>query len=407
MKPQGPQNFSAPEAREEILVVDDEESVRAVCQRTLSKLGFAVHTAEDGERALAHLESHDVAFVLTDLTMPGRVDGARLVEEIRRRFPSTDVALMTAFPSLETAIPVLKHGACDYLIKPFDQELLRGLVARHFEKRRLSRELDRERALRRELQEAYRELQKVERLKESFLGRVNHELRTPLLPALFALEGIEPDISSERGKRSFQALRSNLRLLRDTIENLLLFSELQKESPDFYRTSVDVDKLLELIVRAYKPEWEGRGLTIEVILDKGSRILWASPKLLETAFKHLFLNAVLFNKQGGKVRIEGRAEGEGVALTFSDTGAGIPADKLSRVFDSFYQAAEYLTRRVGGLGLGLAMVRRIVEMHGGEVSVQSREGEGSRFRVVLPKRDPVMQRAIQTIREASGETDGR
>ena len=107
--------------------------------------------------------------------------------------------------------------------------------------------------------------------------------------------------------------------------------------------------------------------------------------MIESACAHLLLNAIFFNKTGGKIVIEGRNSENGAALSFADTGIGIPQDQRKGLFDGFYQAAEYMTRRVGGLGLGLAIVRRIAEAHDGTISVTSREGEGSVFTRSLPR----------------------
>lgn len=102
----------------QILVVDDEAQLRNVCQRTLEKLGFDVHAAESGDQAILLLDRHIYDFVLTDINMPGSVDGPKLVEEIKHRSSSTDVVIMTANPTVDTAINTLKRGAYDYLLKP-------------------------------------------------------------------------------------------------------------------------------------------------------------------------------------------------------------------------------------------------------------------------------------------------
>jgi signal transduction histidine kinase len=107
--------------------------------------------------------------------------------------------------------------------------------------------------------------------------------------------------------------------------------------------------------------------------------------LLRTAFKHLLLNAVRFNTNGGRVWIEATNAPGRLEIRFSDTGIGIAPEARARVFDRFYQVAEHMTRKVGGLGLGLAIVRRIIEAHGGHATVEPREGGGSVFLVSLPE----------------------
>ena len=171
-----------------ILVVDDEAPIREICRRTLQASGYPIETVDSGEKALLLMQNQTFDFVLTDIHMPGSVDGSLLVEMIKEKSPLTDVVVMTAAPALETAISTLKNGAYDYLIKPFNSEFLLSVVNRCFEKRRLSDELQREKLLRQEIEAAYVELQKVEKLKESFLARINHELRTPFISGFFVMD---------------------------------------------------------------------------------------------------------------------------------------------------------------------------------------------------------------------------
>ncbi len=149
-----------------ILVVDDAAEIRKVTRRFLDKLGFEVSTAENGERALEVLDQ-GFDIILTDLNMPGRVDGNELTRRVRTA-GSADVLIMTAYPDLDSAIQALKDGAYDYLIKPFNQEVLRAAVERCIHKRGLSKELAHEKALRAELDKAYSELSKMEKVREIF-----------------------------------------------------------------------------------------------------------------------------------------------------------------------------------------------------------------------------------------------
>lgn len=368
----------------QILVVDDESRIRQVCERTLMQMGFDVQSAPDGQAAMKCLSAQYFDFVLTDLAMPESINGERLTEEIKHKWPSTDVVIMTAYPALETAIPTLKHGAYDYLIKPFSLELLRSVVSRCFERRNLAKELNRERLLRHELEAAYAELQKVERLKEAIMSRVSHELRTPLCSGFMALEALEPLSQNSANSKSCGIIRSSLTKLREIVENLLLFASHAHTNVSLERSDVNLHNLIEVIIRRYKPLWDQRQISVEVIWGEKIKSLWADSKQLHVAFKHLFLNAIYFNKRGGHILIQGSEQPDDISISFSDTGIGIEREKLSQVFDGFYQAAECLSREVGGLGLGLAIVRRIAEAHGGSVWVESEAGRGSKFTLKLP-----------------------
>ena len=114
----------------QILIVDDEEVVRSLCSRLLTPLGYSVETAADGHQALACLEKQFCDLVITDYRMPGGLDGLELGHAIKRRYPNTQIILMTAFPAVNTAVEMLRIGAYDYLIKPFDPaELIRCVKA--------------------------------------------------------------------------------------------------------------------------------------------------------------------------------------------------------------------------------------------------------------------------------------
>jgi len=368
----------------QILVVDDELPIREICRRVLEGSGYKVTTAATGDEALDYLKTQDFDFVLTDLMMPGSCNGTRLLEAIKEKSPVTDVVLMTSFPSLSTAIPSLKSGAYDYLIKPFDNGLLLSVVQRCFEKRRLSEELNHEKILHAELQAAYAELQKVEKLKESFLSRLNHELRTPFVSIFFVLNEIESDPANTSLGPLLKSLRSHISGVWKLVENMLFFADLREGDVSSSKVPVDLYGLIKELIQKFKPEWEKRELTVECSIESDEVSINGDPQLLTTAFKHLFLNAINFSRMGGVIQIRIKNLGSRLVIAFIDTGIGIPVDKLPNVFDSFYQAAEYLTREVGGLGLGLAIVRRIIEAHGGSVTVASQVGEGSQFTVMFP-----------------------
>jgi signal transduction histidine kinase len=372
-----------------ILVVDDEPGIREVCERTLRAMGFEVKSAPDGQAALKKLDEQDFDFVLTDLSMPAPVDGTRLTEMIKSRSPFIDVVIMTAYPTLETAIQLLKNGAYDYLSKPFSQDLLESVVARCFEKRRLSDELDREKSQRRELAAAYAELQKVEHLKEAILSRLSHELRTPVCTSLLALETMQALNPEPEKLKHLDIMRSSLSRLQKTVEDVLFLARSSQDGLPLRRSPTDLKVMIEKVAQHYGSLWRSKQIRLETRLEELSEPVPVDPGHMETALKQLLLNAIHFNRKKGSILIQGRRHDSGIGISFIDTGVGIPKENIPDIFDGFYQAAEYLTREVGGLGLGLAIVRRIAEAHGGAVRVESEEGRGSTFTLSLPERAAV------------------
>ena len=366
------------------LVVDDDQHVREVCGRVLEGIGLAVETAGSAKEAWERMLGGRFDFVLTDIAMTDPRAGVTLAEEIKNRWPETDVVMMTGAPALETAIPSLKTGVVDYLIKPFPSQQLEAAARRLIGLRRLARELEREKLLRSELEAAYAELQKVERLKVALLSRVSHELRTPVTIARMAAGLLEDEVPGPAGKEVLKKLAGALDRMQGVVEDLLLFARTRTEQLPLNKSEMDLQALLKRIVESHRPLWEGRRLSVKLSSEGERRLLLADGELLEAAFTRLLLNAIHFNKKEGLIDVSTVYSQAEIVVAFSDTGVGVALDERERIFDGLYQAAEHMTREVGGLGVGLAVVRRIVEAHGGEVSISNRPGGGSVFTVRLP-----------------------
>ncbi|MFH1725448.1 MAG: hybrid sensor histidine kinase/response regulator [Elusimicrobiota bacterium] len=365
------------------LVVEDYALSRDLYVRQLESFGLEVASAANGERALEIVEGESFDLILTDISMPGKVDGVDLVKRVKAEKPGIDMIVMTAFPSLDSAVATLRDGAYDYLTKPFTKDQLRAVVDRCLEKRRIAAELSEEKSLRRELQAAYAELQKTEKLKDAFMSRVNHELRTPLMAAKASVEMLDHAPAGDRAGLMDRA-RGALSRLSDVVADLLTFSDLLKGDPSRHREPVDLAAVLRELFESCRPLFEKKEVEIRLDLGDGLPKVSADPAAVRTALKHLVANAALFNRYRGLVSARLAAFSGGVRLTIENTGMDLPADQADQVFDSFYQMAEVLTRQVGGLGLGLAVARRIIETHGGLIRASSRKGGGAVFDVELP-----------------------
>ncbi|MBI5883163.1 MAG: response regulator [Elusimicrobia bacterium] len=366
-----------------ILVVDDDADLLFMCAKILRGEGYPVEEASSGAQALDKLIAH-YDIVLTDLMMPG-MSGIELIRGVKTRSPSTDVILMTGAPSLDTAIAAVKEGAYDYIRKPVTKDELRTVVRRCVEARATKEELATERHLREELQAAYQELKRMEQLKEGFICRVSHELRTPMAQILGCIEAAvknqaDPQCSAEKLKTAMDGARR----LREVVEDIVSFAEIQDPGLDVEKTDVEVAPLVQRVVEETGPEWKARGIKVTAFMAGEPAHVMADRELLAKALRHLVLNAIRFNKQNGSVDIVVQSSPTGVEFAVKDTGEGVPLDQRLTIFDAFYQIADFMTRKVRGLGLGLALVKRIAEAHGGSVSVESTPGEGSTFWLRLP-----------------------
>ncbi len=376
------------EPKGRVLIADDDEGWAQVCQLSLSRLGYESVVAYSRKQALDLIDKESFfVFALVDLKFPEEEDGEDTIYGIKNRSPETDCILMTATPTLGTAIEILREGASDYIIKPFNEDYLGSVLERCTAAGKARKELDVANRLREELKAAYEELQETEKLKDAFLSRVSHELNTPLTYVSMALGLIEEQVRQKGDldyNRNLDRAREGVEGLHRTINDLLAFVDLQKPGLEFVKRPFDLGALLDGVVQKQLRLANAKDLPLELKAPPGLTVS-GDALLLERAFGQLVQNAINFNRESGSVNIEAAVRGDWISVKVVDRGMGIPPDKLGRIFESFYQAADYLTREVGGLGLGLSITKRIVEAHGGVIGVESTEGEGTTVKVELPK----------------------
>jgi signal transduction histidine kinase len=235
-------------------------------------------------------------------------------------------------------------------------------------------------------QEARLRAEEANRLKDEFLSTVSHELRTPLNSILgwtWLLIGEKLDEAGAR--RAVQTIDRNARAQSQIIDDLLDVSRIVTGKLRLKVRSVALAPLIEAAVDAVRPAAQAKGIEVEARVESPVGPLRADPDRLQQVIWNLLANAVKFTPSGGRVEVlADEAEGQ-ARIRVTDTGIGIPAAFLRYVFDRFRQADSSTTRQHGGLGLGLSIVRHLVELHGGTVSAESEgEGRGATFTVMLP-----------------------
>lgn len=411
-----------------LLVVDDEESVAVTMGAILEMDGYDVSICTSGADALRKLNEDSFDLVLTDLRLDD-ADGLSIINEVCRVQPDAVSIILTGFASLESAIKALREGAYDYLIKPCDVEELRAVVARGLERRQLAVQLkarvsDLEQAnetihvmnrdLQRrideatvELQELYRDaqahvqqLQELDGLKSRFLSMASHELKTPLTSvsglAQVLLRRMRRRI--EQGRPSdeewekeqlahvdrLELLNSQTARLGRLVDELLDVSRIESGKLEFRWSSVDmigmvheVAERLQLTTTHHTISVDTRGASREPV-D-------ADRDHLEQVLDNLVSNAIKFSPAGGKIAVRVRDGDDELQVSVQDSGVGIPGDQLEAVFGLFYQAEDPVSRRTGGMGLGLYISKEIITRHGGRIWADSELGQGSTFNFSLPR----------------------
>lgn len=229
-------------------------------------------------------------------------------------------------------------------------------------------------------------LEEAGRAKDDFLAIVSHELHTPLTGMLGWIWMLRhKSLKSAEAHRALDTIERSLEAQSRIIDDLLDISRISSGKMRLEPCVMDLSAVLREAADVARPAAEARG--VRLALPARLPPLWVlgDPKRLQQAFWHLLANAVKFSPKKQSVRVALRRRRGAVVLTVADSGAGIPREFLGQVFDLFSQAERSLTREHGGLGVGLAIVKRVVELHGGSVSVFSRGlGRGARFTVELP-----------------------
>jgi signal transduction histidine kinase len=395
---------------ERILVIDDDAAIREGCRDLLALQGYEVRMAEAGGAGLAAAEAGAVDVVLLDLRLPDR-DGLAVLKALRAALPEVRVLILTGYPTPENAIEALRHGADEFLVKPFRPEELLHAVRRACGERRLRRENQR---LVAELQAKVAELEQrvhreqalverlhvAARLKTEFLARMSHELRTPLNAIIGFAELLREQAYGPLNERQAKYIANIHRggtLLLDLINDLLDFSKLEAGRLALEPIEFAPALAIQEVVEGLGPAAAHKAIRVELSVDPRLGSLTADRTRFKQVVHNLLGNAIKFTPEGGRVAVAARATrrpGERgrvanwLTVSVSDSGIGIPPEEHATIFEAFYQVDGSYARAFEGKGLGLALAKRLVELHGGQIWVHSRPGEGSDFSFVLPRRPP-------------------
>lgn len=409
-----------------ILLVDDEVRNLDVLESILGTVDYRLVRAQTADEALMALLDGEFAAIVLDIRMPG-TSGLELAQIIKQRKRTRDIPILFLTAHLSDEGDVLRGydvGAVDYLTKPVNPDILRSKIAVFADLFRKTRALaaakealENEVLERQKVEEALRqaneelearvrertldltrtmeseraarsEAERASRLKDEFLAIVSHELRTPLNAILgwgqILTEGRNdrPDVLAQ----GLGAILRNARAQAHLIEDLLDMSRIVSGKIRLSFETVALAEIVSSAVGTITPAAQAKGVQVECSVDGLAPAVRGDPDRLQQIVLNLLSNAVKFTPVGGQVRVSVRAGDPDAEIVVSDTGQGIRPQFLPYAFDLFSQAEPSTTRRHGGLGLGLAVVKHLVEWHGGTVEVDSPgEGLGATFTVRLPR----------------------
>jgi PAS domain S-box-containing protein len=239
--------------------------------------------------------------------------------------------------------------------------------------------------------ELLRAVQEASRVKDEFLATLSHELRTPLNAILGYSRMVRSGLlTGEKQDRGIETIERNATSLAQIVEDVLDMSRIMSGKLRLHLQPIDLGRLARDAVAGLMPAAEAKGVTIETVVDRSLSPTTGDPDRLQQVLWNLLSNAVKFSGRGAYVSVHVMHSGGQAVIVVSDTGIGISAEFLPHLFERFRQADAGTTRERGGLGLGLAIARQLVELHGGTIEAASPgPGKGATFTVTLPLRDPV------------------
>jgi signal transduction histidine kinase len=225
----------------------------------------------------------------------------------------------------------------------------------------------------------------LDRMRDAFVATVSHELRTPLTSISGFLEMMqeEEEELGESGKRYLDVIRRSTNRLHALVEDLLMIAQIEARRVELQLGPVDVAELTSRAVEAARPAADDKGVALEVVTDHPPMVQGDQNRLTQV-IDNLVSNAVKFTNDGGTVSVSISADGADVRLVVADTGIGVPIDEQGQVFSRFFRASTATRLAIPGTGLGLAISRALVEQHGGTITFESQEGEGTQVVVILP-----------------------
>jgi len=493
-----------PDPVTKIMVIDDEEIMRDGCTRILSKNGWSVVTAENGEAGLAELKKSpkEIDIVLLDLMMPG-IGGMEVLEKIQALNDIPLIIVITGYATVASAVEAMKKGAYDFIAKPFTPDQLRIVVRRAHERRELQKEAEflrseRERSLRDvateksrvntiincmgdgilvcdrdscialanpaasrmlkipestllgnhashgnlppelaktieeslksegivytsvsqemiigESQETFLRahtapvrndlggimgsvtvlqdisyLKELDKMKSEFIAMVAHELRAPIATVEQQLTVILGGLAGKLDEKQEQLMtraRERTRGVLTLIKDLLDLSKIEAGKMVQYKEPLNLADVIHHVVEMMKPDAQQKNIQIDFLPPAAIPTVQADRNSMEGIFTNLISNAIKYTLAGGRVAIRLDDDDGFVKISVADTGIGIQSEDIPRIFDKFYRVKSSETRQIVGTGLGLSIVKSIVDAHMGTISVESTEGKGTTFSILLPK----------------------
>jgi len=354
-----------------ILIVDDDADLASNLQNILKAEGHDTAVAQAGQTALTLCREKAFDLALVDIRLPD-IPGLKLIQELAELSPGMEYIIVTGNASLETAVEAVgQRHIVAYETKPLNMDHLPALIAQVVERKKAERKMV--------------EYEELDKLKDSLLSTVSHELRTPLaIIKGYSTMLVDYDrrLKSVEKRGCLQSIDRATDRLTELVDHLLDMSRLEAGLLRLDKQPTAISKLMEQTVAEAKLRAPSREIALK--LTKRLPMMDIDARRIRQVLDNIIDNAIKYSEEGTRVVIQTRQMESELQVSVADQGIGIPAADLERVFDRMYRIEQRLTPETGGVGLGLAICRGLVEAHGGRIWVESKLGRGSTFCFTLP-----------------------
>lgn len=394
-----------------VLIVDDDAALLNALSGAmrLRMPDVVLETCDSGKSAIERIAAAEFDAVVTDIKMPG-MDGLALLSEVRRLRPEIPTLLITGHGQHDLAVQALRGGAFDFIQKPIERDYFVASLSRAIHMRQMSRKLQQQQQalerhaalLEEKVESRTRQLSEANRRKDEFLAMLSHELRNPLACVLSSVELVARlDYDEQTTQECCQIISRQAKLMSRLLDDLLDLSRVSRNKIELKKTSSRLSSVIEGAAASTRAMIAAREHNLEVVLhdEIEHACIDADVTRLEQVIVNLLNNAAKYTQRGGRIRLQARRSENEVLIEVRDNGQGISRELLPHVFEPFVQADQSRHRTDGGLGIGLTLVRQLVELHGGRVEAASDgPGMGSCFSVRLP-----VANSIVAVEPAGGE----
>lgn len=356
-----------------ILIVEDELIAAESLSLDLEKLGYQVcGVVNSGEKAIEKVNKSNPDLILMDIMLKGKMDGITAAQVIYTQY-KTPIIYLSAYGDNETLVRAKSTPVYGYLVKPYKIVDVSTTIAMAWAK--YQDDLRKEADLCAE--------KKLNQIKTQALATASHDLRTPLTNILGYTELIRDygdRISPDKKERYFNFIKSAVVKMTDSLEDLLLISKAEEGKITLYPQHFNLVEYLSIIVDEYNNLTDSH--EIKLYCNQENYSVYLDKKILNHILNNLISNAIKYSPEGGKVTLNLTCQKHQFILSIEDEGIGMPEDYQAKLFTLFERGSN--VGSIKGNGLGLSIVKKAVELHGGKIEVQSKENEGTKFIVTIP-----------------------